>query len=355
MNRDVSIEDLIARSSLGTRHASSLRRRAPPAVISRVLEQTNALDARGIPTHAPHTVGRTARQVEDEYLVRTEREAQRMVAASTLFPGQFMITPVGEVGAGGLGTVDEVAVTASNASHPVGLRLARKRLGPRWRNDPGAQARFDREIDMLRTMAHPNIVSLEGVSMPGQPTWYVMPLFRRGSLRRAIAAGRRFDSLSALAHFAVKIADALAYAHSFGFIHRDIKPENILLDQNDEPVLADWGLGQFIHRHSKVLDLTRGGPMGSQYYCSLEQWSRGRCDVTGDVYSLGVVLAELALGRGVPIVPPGSGISQDVLAPTSAEARDFNTLVRCMTALFPAGRIQSMAQVSAAARHIATR
>ncbi len=129
------------------------------------------------------------------------------------------------------------------------------------------------------------------------------------------------------------------------FIHRDLKPENILLADDGSPVIADWGLGQFVHLHSKVLDLTRGGPMGSHYYCSLEQWSSGRCDQTGDVYALGVVLAELAAGRALPISPIGSGIRQDVVRGTGALIQRFNNAIRKMTALVPASRFQTIAEV----------
>jgi serine/threonine protein kinase len=275
-----------------------------------------------------------------------------MVAATALFPGHFTIRHVADLGAGGLGTVDEVEVVASNAAHPVGLRLARKRLGPTWANDPGARVRFEREIEMLEEMNHPNIVTLEGVSLPGGERSYVMPLFRNGSLRHALEQGRVFDSLQSLANFGASIADALAHAHALNFIHRDLKPENILLDDDDVPRVADWGLGQFIHRHSKVLDLTRGGPMGSHYYCSLEQWSSGRCDVTGDVYSLGVVLAELAARRALPISPAGSGIRVDVVAGSTWAVRQFNAVIRTMTALAPTARLQSMPIVAHALRAI---
>lgn len=277
-----------------------------------------------------------------------------MVAAMTLLPGQFMIRPIRVIGEGGLGIVDEVEVVDSNQSHPVGTRLARKRLGAKWANDPGAQNRFKREIEMLRTMGHPNIVSLEGVNLPGSERYYVMPCFQRGSLRSWLLAGGRFVSALQVCRFVALIADALAYAHSKNFIHRDLKPENILLSDQGQPVVADWGLGQFVHLHSKVLDLTKGGPMGTHYYCSLEQWSHGRCDQTGDVYSLGVVLAELAAGRALPIAPVGSGIREDVVTGGGRFAQHFNATVRRMTALVPAARFQSIAEVAATLRAIGT-
>lgn len=271
-----------------------------------------------------------------------------MVSAATLFPGQFTIRPIRHLGQGGLGQVDEVEVVATNQSHPLGTRLARKRLGPQWASDFGAQTRFEREIELLRAMAHPHIVSLEGVSLPGAERWYVMPLFERGSLRQWLQTGGRFQTIQQVARFVAKIADALTHAHSMNFIHRDLKPENVLLSDDGEPIVADWGLGQFVHIHSKVLDLTRGGPMGTHYYCSLEQWSSGRCGAPGDVYSLGVLLAEVALGRALPITPVGAGIQADVLAGSNMAIRTFNGIVRKMTAFSASARYQSMSEVAKA-------
>lgn len=275
-----------------------------------------------------------------------------MLATRNLAPGQFTITPVRVIGEGGLGIVDEVEVIATNRSHPLGTRLARKRLSANWANDPAARGRFEREIEMLQTMNHPNVVSLEGVSLARGERWYVMPLFQRGSLRTWLQAGGRFRTVQQVAAFVGTVAQALAYAHSMNFIHRDLKPENILLADSGGPVVADWGLGQFVHLHSKVLDLTMGGPMGTHYYCSLEQWARGRCDQTGDVYSLGVVLAELAAGRALPISPVGSGIQHAVVNGSAPVVQAFNATIRAMTAMLPSARFQSMSEVASLLRQI---
>ena len=273
-----------------------------------------------------------------------------MFAVNQLPPGHFTVSGVAPIGEGGLGFVDEVEVVATNGAHAVGTRLARKRLSDKWQGDPGARERFEREIDMMRTMHHPNIVPLEGVSV-GSDRWYVMPRYP-GSLRSALVAGRVYAGAVDVAAFGTKVAGALAYAHSLNFIHRDLKPENILLDRAGEPRVSDWGLGQFVHLHSKVLDLTRGGPMGTAYYCSLEQWSTGRCGVTGDIYSLGVLLAELAAGQALPINPAGGGIRVDVLSNLDLKSRSLNAIVKRMTATLASARHQSMYEVAIALRSV---
>ena len=346
-----SIDKLIERSSLGTPQARAARRRAPQALVERVVMRTKNIDARQISPEQPHSPSwLNHRQADDG----SGQGGLQMLAARKLAPGQFTIRSVRMIGEGGLGVVDEVEVTDTNQTHPVGTRLARKRLGAAWSNDAGAQARFEREIQMLATMQHPNVVSLEGASLPGGERWYVMPLFARGSLRAWQQAGGRFRTVQEVAGFVASIAEALAYAHSLNFIHRDLKPENILISDAGTPVVADWGLGQFVHVHSKVLDLTRGGPMGTHYYCSLEQWSTGRCTAAGDVYSLGVVMAELAAGRALPISPVGAGIQQDIVAGQSWVARNFNATIRRMTAMFPGSRFQSIGEVAKVLRAIAS-
>ncbi len=121
-----------------------------------------------------------------------------------------------------------------------------------------------------------------------------MPLYPR-SLRHLLMKTQQGFGWSNVAGFGIAIARAMEYAHSNGFKHRDLKPENILLDDGNNPVIADWGLGYFIHKESKVLQLTKAG-MGTEYYCCREQWLTGKCDNTGDIYFLGLVLAELATG-----------------------------------------------------------
>jgi serine/threonine protein kinase len=228
--------------------------------------------------------------------------------------------------------------------YPRGTHLARKQLGPQWSRDPGARQRFEREIEILSTMNHPGIIHVAGVSLPGTPRCYVMPLYPK-SLRILIQQHAKPVSLSWAVDRGLKICRTLQYAHSLGFIHRDLKPENILMDARHEPVVADWGLGQFIHKQSKVLDLNGHGSQGWPYYCPAEQWSTGHCDASGDVYSLGLILAELVVGYRLPLTPPFSGIRQDVLVASTPQASYFNQTIRRMTNLFAYARHQSMVDV----------
>ncbi|MFZ5479239.1 MAG: serine/threonine-protein kinase [Myxococcota bacterium] len=260
-----------------------------------------------------------------------------------LRPNQFRIQHVREIGQGGLGRVDEVEVVATTCEKTVGSRWARKRMNESWTSEH--LQRFEREIAALKAMRHAHIVSFEGENVPeNRERFYVMPLYP-DTLRHRLSRHGAY-AWHEIAHFGATIAHGLAYAHGKGLVHRDLKPENVLLTENGEPVIADWGLGYFVHQHSKVLrGLTRGG-MGTEYYCSSEQWSTGKCGPEGDVYSLGMVLAEIVEGRQRDLLAVGWGVDSDVTAPTSAGARHFNALVRSMTAATATRRLSSMTAVA---------
>lgn len=174
----------------------------------------------------------------------------------------FYVKHVRPLGEGGLATVDVVEVSSDGGPYPRGTPLARKQLGPQWSNDPGAQSRFEREIEMLSSMSHPGTVQVKGVSLPGMPRFYLMPLYPR-SLRKLIEDHGGAVPRSWAVQLGMKVASTLQYAHAMNFIHRDLKPENILMDAQNEPIIADWGLGQLIHQHSKVLDLKTQGGLGT--------------------------------------------------------------------------------------------
>jgi serine/threonine protein kinase len=270
----------------------------------------------------------------------------------TLMPGTFTFNPVREIGRGGLGTVQEVVVTATNGAHPIGARLALKKLNAQWANHPEACARFEREIQLLRKLDHPGIVKCVGENLHPEERFYFMPLYPN-TLRQSISANPKGFELGRIAGFAAVIADALAYAHAQGMTHRDLKPDNILLAANGQGVVADWGLGYFVHKNSTVLSqhLTAAG-MGTEYYCSLEQWNTGKCGHSGDIYSLGLTIAECLCGAPAQIKHIGAGIQHDLFQPSAKGGTAMNALLRRMTEMISTRRIQSMTEVAVQLRDI---
>lgn len=253
----------------------------------------------------------------------------------------FDISRIRQIGAGGLGVVDEVEVTRSFAGGPlIGTRLAHKRLNSKWAGDVGALGRFAREIDIMKKLNHPHIVILTGTGLPGHVTSYTMPLFQQ-SLRDLLLKNSLHD-FRIVAGFGANLASALLHAHQANVAHRDLKPENVLI-HDGMGFIADWGVGQFIHKQSTVLQFNTTGAIGTQHYCSIKQWSTGDGGTPGDVYSLGMVLGELVFGAPVPMSLPGSGITFDVIVgATTASELAFNQLMREMTNVHDANRPSMM-------------
>jgi serine/threonine protein kinase len=176
-----------------------------------------------------------------------------------------------------------------------------------------------------------------------------MPLFTY-SLRSNIALGIYNGQWRFIAARGAELAEALQYAHGLGFIHRDFKPDNLLYNADGPLMIADWGLGYFVHKHSQVLQkLTRGG-MGTEYYCSFEQWNTGKCDGRGDVYSLGMTLDEWITGRQRIGIGIGAGVNGPATLERSAGSRHINAVLRAMTERSITNRLASMRVVAAELR-----
>lgn len=190
------------------------------------------------------------------------------------------------LGQGGLGIVSLYQTTN-------GQNYAVKQMLYHW--DDNHYERFKREIEIMAKLVHKNIVKVLNFNVLNNNPWYAMPFFKDGSLRDKILDLRskgQVYSIKGASGIIYYLADALKHAHNNGIIHRDLKPENILFN-GKEPMLADWGIGKFIHKESKVL--TYGG-LGTKHYCAPEQWNSGVSDNRSDIYSLGLIYRELMTG-----------------------------------------------------------
>ena len=149
---------------------------------------------------------------------------------------------------------------------------------------------FLEEAKLWSRLNHPNIVQVIEYGTKPYP-WIAVEYMEGGSLRLRIGYLKLEESLD----IALKICDALYYTHHLGVIHRDIKPENILSDKENNPKLADWGLGKM------MIDLSmRSGSTGTPYYSSPEQVNPAKFGDVGwwtDIYQCGAVLYEMVTGQ----------------------------------------------------------
>ena len=192
-----------------------------------------------------------------------------------------------EIGAGATGSVYK----ARDAL--LDTWVAVKLLKPEYTANREALERVRQEILLSRDIAHPNIVRVYHLASYEGGTYLTMQWIKGGTLADMLSERAPIPPLEVLA-IAAKVASALAEAHSRHVLHRDIKPGNILIDEDGEPFLADFGLARLIGEHG----LTRHGVfVGTPHYASPEQVTLDPLDERSDVYALGLVIFEMATGQ----------------------------------------------------------
>jgi serine/threonine protein kinase len=193
-----------------------------------------------------------------------------------------------QLGQGGMATVYK-------AYHPALERyVAIKALHPAFMEEEGFLARFQREARVVAKLEHPNIVPIYDFSEHKGRPYLVMKYIDGETLKARLA--RKALSDSEKLEIVEAVGKALSFAHNEGYFHRDIKPSNVLLSSDGSIYLADFGLARIAADGASTLsgDML----MGTPHYISPEQ-ARGESDLDEktDIYSFGVVLYELTVGR----------------------------------------------------------
>jgi len=160
---------------------------------------------------------------------------------------------------------------------------------------PDEILRFQREAQAGGTVFHPNIVPIFEVGQHSGQPYFTMPFVAGGSLRNHLA--RLGNDPTTSVALMIKIARGVQHAHDQGILHRDLKPSNILLGDNGEPLVADFGLAKLA---DSSLDLTQPGQqLGTPAYMAPEQVAGqvDRISSRTDVWALGVILYEMLTGK----------------------------------------------------------
>lgn len=184
---------------------------------------------------------------------------------------------------------------------PLGREVAVKVLPAALAADPNYVARFRKEAQRVAQLHHPNIVPVYTFNggEHGDLLYLVMPVLRE-SLRDLLDEQGKLPIPDAI-RIVTEIASGLDVAHGIGLVHRDVKPENILMDQNGQALLTDFGIAREVPPHrqgsaAQTLAAT-GLPVGTPEYMAPEQLRGGPVDQRADIYALGAVLYELLTGR----------------------------------------------------------
>ena len=160
--------------------------------------------------------------------------------------------------------------------------------------DPAQFERFQRELDVMKTLDHPAILKGLGSGKYNRIPYLVTEFVDGKSLRNLIETSAPLSPDQAVS-LTRKIADGMAYCHQNEVIHRDLKPENILVTADGQPVIMDFGLALTKGSH-RVTYSNLSATMGTPDYMAPEQIEGQRGDQRTDIYSLGTILYELLSG-----------------------------------------------------------
>jgi tetratricopeptide (TPR) repeat protein len=193
-----------------------------------------------------------------------------------------------QLGSGGMATVFKAY--HANLDRFVAIKV----LHPAFKQDPNFLSRFQREARIVAKLQHPAIVPVYDFNEHGGQPYLVMRFIEGETLKARLSKSDL--TLPEVIRILHPVGEALSYAHSQGVLHRDVKPSNILLTPDGAVFLADFGLARIAQAGESTL--SQDALVGTPQYISPEQ-ARGDSDLDErtDVYSLGVVMYELLVGR----------------------------------------------------------
>lgn len=266
--------------------------------------------------------------------------------------GRYQIESL--LGQGGMSTV--YRATDPNLHRPVAIKLIHSHLAA----DPTFVIRFEEEATAVARLRHPNIIQVFDFNHDGD-TYYIVLEYVPGEtlqarLKTLSAQGARLSQPTAV-NLMATICDAVHYAHEQGMIHRDLKPANVMINQQNQPILMDFGVAKMLggKQHTAT-----GAVIGTPQYISPEQVKGERPDARSDIYSLGIMLFEMLTGRcpfdadsAITLmmmhinepVPDIRGLVDEVPAELSA-------IVECALAKKPEGRYQTAAEMAETLRSV---
>ena len=251
-----------------------------------------------------------------------------------------------QIGVGGMATVYK-------AFQPSMERyVAIKILPQQHAQDPQFVERFIREARTIAKLEHKNILPVHDFGEEEGTTYLVMRYLEGGTLKDIMAQGRL--TLSDIGDVISQMCSALDYAHRQGVIHRDVKPANVIIDNEGEAYLTDFGIAKALGGES---DLTGTGvTIGTPAYMAPEQSLGKGVDARTDIYALGIILYEMVVGEApyvadTPIAVVMAHIHEPLplprnIDPSIPEAIE-NVIIKAL-AKDPKDRHQTTSEMSAA-------
>jgi Tol biopolymer transport system component/tRNA A-37 threonylcarbamoyl transferase component Bud32 len=236
--------------------------------------------------------------------------------------GQFVIRAA--LGAGGMGEVYEAEDT--RLRRRVALKVVRQDVAA----DPVRRVRLEREASAVAMLNHPHIVTVHSLEEHDGRLFITMELIAGSTLASSLPAhGFPFERARRISR---ELADALSAAHACGVVHRDLKPSNVMITRDGVVKVLDFGLSRLaveqsdgrISTDSLTVD---GNLVGTAAYMAPEQIEGRPADARSDLFSLGVVMFEMATGRRPFNGPSALSILTSIAKDTPPLASDVNPAV----------------------------
>ncbi|NMC69308.1 MAG: serine/threonine protein kinase, partial [Myxococcales bacterium] len=275
----------------------------------------------------------------------------------TTIAGRYRI--LSRIAAGGMGVVYRAEQVF--LKHQVVI----KRLNPELTGHGTAVERFTREAQAAVRIDHPNVCRVLDCGVSEDGAVYIAMELLEGQLLTDRIAEMGILPLSEIVDIGTQLCDALERAHALGIIHRDLKPDNVMLvarpdGKGDLAKIMDFGVAKLQHDADGKALTQAGMVFGTPKYMAAEQAAGEPLDARADLYSLGVMLFEMATGH-VPFDAPTIGglLSKHLTEPAPALEQvaphllyplPFRELVARCLVKDPAQRIQTAAEVGAALR-----
>jgi serine/threonine protein kinase/tetratricopeptide (TPR) repeat protein len=232
-----------------------------------------------------------------------------------LLAGRFVVLE--EIGTGGMGTVYRVI------DRKVGEEMALKVLRPEVAASPSIVERFKNELKLARRISHMNVCRLFDLHEEAGTFFITMEYVRGKNLKTLIQSEGRLTAQRAR-DLARQIAEGLSEAHRLGVIHRDLKPQNIMIDDQGNVRIMDFGIA----REAAGPDLTAAGMMvGTPHYMSPEQAAGESVDGRTDIYSLGAILYEMVTGQPPFEGATGLAVAMKHRTEPARHPREFNSAI----------------------------
>jgi len=212
------------------------------------------------------------------------------------------------------------------------------------------EARFYQEAKAAGGLNHPNIITIHDIGREGDTAYMAMELLDGVELRELMKQGRM--ALALALDIAAQVADGLAFAHERGVVHRDIKPANVMILRGRQAKIMDFGIARV-----KVSDVKTqtGAVLGSPKYMSPEQVTGLRADHRSDIFSLGIIIYELASGEAPFSAPTITSLMNAIATATPAPPSAVDATLPPVLDLIvaralekaPDARYQSAAEIAA--------